>query len=89
MAKEVLYRQCVLEKPSTTGGTIQTTTWIPERHQGHQIEAGIRVTLKDPRTKEDLEGVWDVKSVGSMTRTSTEASFQAQAWKHWRGVTDV
>lgn len=89
MAKETIYRQCQLECPTSTGGKKQLVTWIPEKHGGVMIEAGLRITLRDPRTKGDLDGIWTVVSVGSMPREGSWVFEKQISWKQHRKATDV
>ena len=88
MARDILYRQCQLERQGDAG-IIQTVTWIPESKKGIKIAPGVRVTLKDYGTNEDLPGLWTVKMVSEVTMTEARVSQRAHDWTKHREFSDV
>ena len=98
MAKQTYYRQCVLTQPTERGQT-RLVTWIPERHHGIDIEAGVTLRLKGQRPVEEpgtiqasdpyLPGRWTVESVGSQRRPESVVKDLAHHWHRSRQVTEA
>lgn len=90
MAKDIMYRQCNLERQHADGTVTRTTSWIPEIHKGIKIEPGVRVTLKDHGDKQPVAGgMWTVKSVSWQAITEKVAKERAHNWKDHRKFSDI
>lgn len=88
MSKDVPYRQCFLRR-QTDDGVVETTTWLPERHKGTAIEPGVRLSLTEHISGDEVEGVWEVVSVSETTKTAADAHRRAHMWTKYRQATDT
>lgn len=91
MASEIQYRQCVLEREDRgpNGGVVTTVSWLPERHRGVQVTPGVRVSIRDPETGDEVPGVWIVKSVSADGLPESVVKDRAHNWDRSRKVSDI
>ena len=88
MAKQVNYRQCHLRREDGRG-IRETTTWLPERHRGVDIVAGVVLSLVDPGTGMRQLDRWTVVSVSRESLSPERMRERSREHTKWRKATDV
>jgi hypothetical protein len=84
MAKEEVYRQCVLTRETETG-VAETTSWIPSE----KISVGSTLKLQDPVTKEWSDDRWTVKSMGEAEKSASQIKERIRIARKYMKSTDI
>jgi len=88
MAKQVNYRQCRLRRKDGDG-VRETTTWLPERHRGIAIAAGVVLSLINSDTGMRQLDRWTVVSVSQESLSPERMREKSREHTKWRKATDV
>lgn len=76
-SKDVMYKQCTMEKPLPTGGKLVKVAWIPTLH------AKLRRQLSIQDSHGEWTDGWLVTEVGDRATTFEYLDRQRDAQKRW------